>query len=119
MGFTKPTEPIIHLDVDGQSFELAFDFETVAIAEDMTGRAILTGLTREVATAPAINFVRALLYACLLKHQPKITYPEARALVKRDNLATVWTAVVDAYLSTCDVADDEKEDGADPTPDQS
>lgn len=110
MGFTKPTEETIHLDIDGKGFELIFDFEAVARAEDLTGRAILTGLNRSTVDAPSINFVRAMLYACLLKHQPKTTYDEARALVNRDNLAVIWQAVVEAYIATCVIPNDEQDE---------
>jgi hypothetical protein len=122
MGFTLPTEPLpIQLEIDGKGYDLAFDFEAVARAEDLTDQAILTGLTRKSVDAPRINFVRSMLFACLLKHQPKTTYAEAKALVTKDNLTVVWNAVIEAYISSCITEPDEDEDKivADPKPDQS
>ncbi|HEV2324562.1 MAG TPA: hypothetical protein VGS10_11485 [Terracidiphilus sp.] len=118
MGFTPPTSPITYLTVDGTTYSLAFDFEAVAQAEELTGRSILTGLTSQTVSAPSINFVRAMLFACLLKHQAKMTYDEAKALVKRDNLSTIWQAVVDCYVSDCVDQTSSEAAQADPTPDQ-
>ena len=93
--------------------------QPVAIAEDMTDRALLTGITHESVYTPKINFVRAMLYACLLKHQPKMTYAEAKVLVTRENLATIWRAVVDAYVGNMvvDKSDDDSKPDEDYKPD--
>ena len=53
----NPTSPAVKLQIAGSSFDLVFDFEAIADAEEITGRALLTGLRRRDIECPAINLV--------------------------------------------------------------
>ena len=58
----NPTSPAVTLQIAGSSFDLVFDFEAIADAEEITGRPLLTGLRRRDIESPSINLVRAMLF---------------------------------------------------------
>lgn len=89
------------------TFELLFDFEAIARAEDLTGRALLTGLTKRDVDHPAISLVRAMLFAALLPTQPEIEYREAAAFVTRKSIKPIWDKVLVAWVAAMQDADEE------------
>lgn len=118
----NPIQPSVTLTVPDPmkggevDFELAFDFEAIAHAEDVTGRALLAGLTRKDVDHPTISLVRAMLFAALLANEPKITLAEASAFVTRKTFRLVWEKVLDAWTAAMNEAE---EDTADPPQSQS
>jgi len=80
------------------SFELLFDFEAIARAEDLTGRSLLMGLTRRDIDHPAIGLVRAMLFAFLLPTQPEITFAEASTFVTWETADFIWNKLIEAWV---------------------
>jgi len=116
----QPTTPLTIPDPTkgGEvTFELMFDFEAIARAEDVTGRALLTGLTRREVDHPTISFVRIMLFAALLPKEPLITFAEASAFVTRKTIKPIWDKVLEAWVAAMQDAEDEKP--ADPPKSQS
>jgi hypothetical protein len=96
----NPTEPFVDLDLGGEViYELFFDFEAVAEAEDRTGESLILGLNARTVNAPRVSFVRALFFACLKPRQPEITFQQAAALVTHKNIQIVWGKVLEAWTS--------------------
>ena len=93
----NPTSPTVKLKIAGSSFDLVFDFEAIADAEEITGRALLTGLRRRDIEAPAINLVRAMLFGCIHKAQGLAKFEDVKKLVTRANLTEVWGKVLEAW----------------------
>ena len=60
---------------------MVFDFEAIADAEEITGRALLTGLRRQDIEAPSINLVRAMAFACIHKRHSLTTFEQVKPLV--------------------------------------
>jgi len=106
-------DPIKGGEVD---FELIFEFEAIARAEDLTGGALLSGLTRRDVDHPQISLVRAMLYAALLETQPRITLEEASAFVTRKTFKPIWAKLLDAWVLSMNDAED---GSADPPESQS
>jgi hypothetical protein len=98
------------------TFELLFDFEAIAQAEDATGRPLLNGLTRREVDRPTISFVRAMLFAALLPTQPKITVAEASAFVTRKTMTPIWGKVLEAWVAC--MQDPEESESPDPSQSQ-
>ena len=98
MPFPSAHQPVVTLSLGDEEFELLFDFETVARAEDLTGIALITGMTRETAERPRVNFARAMLFACLLPRQKKMTFELASKMVTKESLTDVWNTVLEAYF---------------------
>ena len=96
----NPTQSVVEYSHAGVGYELAFDFDAVATAEDITGRPLLTGLTRKDVDTPTISLVRAMFFACLLPRQPQTTFAEAKALVTRETLQAVWGKTLDAWVAS-------------------
>jgi len=90
--------PAVELVVGDVTYALKFDFEAVAEVEDLTGKPLLTGLTRSSIEKPIIPFVRAMLYAALRTEEPDVTFDQAKKLVTRRSLLTVWGKVLDAWV---------------------
>lgn len=95
----NPTEPSIELTIDGETYSLLFNFEAIAEAEEITGLPLISGLRKKDVDTPRISFVRALFFACMRTHQPKVTYDEAAALVNQWNWSEIWTRVLDAWVA--------------------
>lgn len=113
----NPTSQAVKLQIAGQTFELVFDFEAIADAEEITGRPLLTGLRRNDIESPSINLVRAMLFACIHARHSLTTFAQAKVLVTRKNLADVWGKVLEAW--TEGLAEPEPEAVADPPESQS
>jgi hypothetical protein len=118
----NPTQPSTKLVLDGEVYELLFDFEAIAEAEDITSMALITGITKKDVTAPRISLIRAMLYASLLRKNPKVTVngdlvpltpAAAGKLVTQFNYAQVWGRVLDAWVACITQTKDDKAD--DPT----
>jgi hypothetical protein len=95
---TNPVQPTTPLIIGGVKYELLFDLEAIAHAEDLTDRPLLTGFKQRDWNTPTISFVRALLYACIRAKQPDITYDFVKTLVTRKTLAEIWGAVLNAWV---------------------
>ena len=93
---TKPTTPVT---IGETTYQLLFDFEAIATAEDLTGRPLLTGLSKKDFATPTISLVRAMLYACLLPTQPQVTMDDVKGLITRKNLYVVWGTVISAWAA--------------------
>ena len=93
----NPTHPAVKLKLDGVTYHLRFDFEAIATAEELTDRPLITGLRQKDVTSPKIGLVRSMLFACLRADQPDITLDEAKALVSRETLVSIWTKVLEAW----------------------
>ena|SRR5450631_1424828 len=116
----NPTKPTVTLTVEGTDYELAFDFESIALAEEVTGRPLITGLRGKDIIAPTVSLVRAMLYATLHSYDASVTFDAAKAMVTRKTLGSIWNKVLEAWsLGIVDDDEDEAEDIADPTLGQS
>jgi hypothetical protein len=93
----NPTHPAVKLKLDGVAYHLRFDFEAIATAEEITDRPLITGLRQKDVTSPKISLVQAMLFACLIPDQPEATFAEAKALVTRDTLVSIWTKILEAW----------------------
>jgi hypothetical protein len=112
----NPVRKHTPLTIGGVTYKLVADFEMISQAEDITGRALITGLTQKDITSPTINLVRAMFFACARSHHPALTYDEAKTLVTRKTLADVWGKVLTAWV---DAAAEEDEVESNPIQDQS
>jgi len=103
----NPTAPGTHVNIKGIGYTLAWDFQAVADAEELLGRSLITGLRQKDFEAPAVKLVQAMLYACLKKNHPAITFPEAKTLVTMKNIGKVWSAVTDAWVAAMSEPDED------------
>jgi hypothetical protein len=120
----NPVQPKTCLTIGAKTYQLLFDFEAVATAEELVDRPLLTGLRQRDISTPTISLVRAMLFACLYHPHvagvandviPPVTYSEAKALVNRKNLGEVWGKVLSAWTAGLAEADPE-EDAVDEDP---
>ena len=116
---TNPVAPSTSLTIGEATFQLLFSFEAVAVAEDVTDRALLTGLRSRDISAPSINLVRAMLYAAMLPLNPKSTLAEVKTLVTRKNLSEIWSAVLACWSAGMAEPDTEADEDTAPRTEQS
>lgn len=116
---TNPVQPTTPLVLNGIHYALLFDLESVALAEELTDRPLLTGLRQRDIATPTISLVRTMLFACLHANHPKVTFDLAKSLVTRKNWAEIWAAVLGAWSAGLAEADPEEDAvDADPPTDQ-
>lgn len=91
-------DPIIkfaQLAIDGQTYQLAYSFNSIAVAEQVGGFNLLAGL--ENLKELTAGQLRGLLYAALILAQPDVTIEQAASLIRLDTLTAVTAALVEAY----------------------
>ena len=116
----NPVKPSTTLEINGVKYELLFELEAVALAEDITDRPLLTGLRQKDITTPTISLVRAMLFACLAAKHPEITFALAKTFVTRKNWSEIWGTVLNAWTAGLAEPDPEEDAvDADPKTDQS
>jgi len=95
-----PADPIIEftpLEIDGQTYELAWDFGAIAEAEKVTGCNLLQGVAGLLTNGATAGQLLGLFYAALKVAQPDITMLEASALCRIDTIPDVTRAIARAY----------------------
>lgn len=92
----NPTLKYSTLEVDGETYSLAFSFNSIAVAEREAGSNLLLGL-RSLESLNAAQ-LRGLLFAAMSPAQPDITLDQAGALVRLDTLPAIELALAQAYL---------------------
>lgn len=102
------------LEFEGKKYAIQFDFEAIAEAEDLTDRPLLMGLTRRQVNQPTINFVRAMFYAGVHRHQPELQYSALAKLVTRENIGELWNDLLAAWVDSRQQEAGEEQTG--PTP---
>ncbi len=73
-----PTLPKTKLTLHGEDYWLCYDFNALATAESLTGLNMLDSMTFQNI---GVNKIRALLFAAMLKFQPKITLEQVTSLM--------------------------------------
>src|SRR5947209_6002476 len=107
---TKTTEPskgteilenpgATPLELNGKSYSLIYDFDSVVAAEELTGIGLVAGVDWSNIT---VRRVQAMLYASLLKMQPQITMEEIRSLITIANIAKIEKALASAWIKPSD-----------------
>ena len=92
-------DPLIQfstLEINGETYRLAYSFNAIALAESVAGCNLLEGL-RNLSNLSASQ-LRGLFYAALSVANPKITLEEAGALIAVDGTVQITDAVVEAYI---------------------
>lgn len=92
-----PTMPATKLDLGGETYDLLFDFEAIAEAEDAAREPLLFGLQDSDALHPRITLIRAMLYGALRRNHPELKFQDACALVTLETAAPIWATVTEAY----------------------
>lgn len=94
---SHPEKPTVKITLGGTKYELLFDFEAIAEAEEITDRSLIAGLYTSEAVRPKISFLRALFFACAHSLQPSMTYEQAKLLVTQKTFGDVWMKVLEAW----------------------
>lgn len=95
-----PADPLVEfapLEIDGQTYHLAYDFNAIAEAEKIADCNLLQGIAAVLLNGMTAAQLRGLLYAALLKAQPKTTLSQAGALVRIDTMPDIREALLRAY----------------------
>jgi hypothetical protein len=95
---------------------LAFDFNALALVEEITGKSMLAGEIWQTLTASNVS---ALFWASLLAHQPEYEGKEGLAMVRSymdaGNAAAITQAVTRAFVASLPPAQQEAMLNARPT----
>lgn len=90
-----PVVPFAVLEIEGEKFKLAFDFNAIAEAEHYAGCNLLSGL-KNLGDLTALQ-LRGLLYAAMRKAHPKVTIEKAGSLIRLDTIVKITLALGEAY----------------------
>ncbi len=98
----NPTEQTVQLALDGEKYELFFDLETIAAAEDVTGLPLITGIQEKDVYSPRISLIRAMLWAALQPKWPgkeQLTLAQASKMVTQFNCREIWAKVLETWAA--------------------
>ena len=93
----EPLVEYVPLEIDGKTWQLAFDFNALANAEKAAGCNLLLGLSGLLTDTWTAAQVRGLLYAALLRAHPETTVEQAGAMVIFETLGPIQDALILAY----------------------
>lgn len=82
------------IELDGETYKLAFDFNSIATAETLCGANLLQALDLKGLTA---NQYRGIFYASLMKAHPRMTLEGAGKLVTLPNLDPITEGLFAAW----------------------
>lgn len=104
-----PTLPDITLILGGVERKLCYDFNAIVVAEKATGVNLLEGIVGQV---NATN-LRGLLWASLLREDPKITIDQVGALIQPRMLGMIHQALLATWFGSTEAADKDEAPGED------
>ena len=105
----NPTVEYVPLTLGKQTYQLCYDFDAIAKAEDITGMPLLLGVNWYEMKSREL---RALLYAAALKAQPDVKLNEFTKYIR----PTYTGAIVDALVKTWAASNQKEDDENPPTP---
>jgi hypothetical protein len=108
-----PTVRFTKIDLNGKTYQLVYDFDAIAQAEDLTGLPLLVGVNWHGINARRI---RAMLFASLLKAHPEIKLKDVTKLITVSNLPKIETALVDAWWHSMPDQEEANENPQQPEP---
>jgi hypothetical protein len=94
---SDPTIQFAPLEIDGKTYRLTYDFNAIAQAEAASGCNLLQGVAGFLLNTANAAQYRGLLYAALLKAQPRMTIDQAGNLVRIDTMPDIRRALAEAY----------------------
>ena len=104
----NPTIKSTPITIDSKEYSLVYDFAALATAE-----AALRKQGVQANLLHALNLseldasgLAALLYAGLMRENPKLTYADTLAMISFDNLGSIFDGVLAAYVAAQKPAED-------------
>jgi hypothetical protein len=94
----NPTVKYAKIAIDEETYSLAFDFNAIAVAEEVSGVNLMKALSN-LNDLSASQF-RGLLYAALIKAQPEIAIEEVGQLINLTTMAPLQLALAEAYINS-------------------
>lgn len=101
-----PTARFTRLELNGKSYSLVYDFDSIATAEDLTGLELLVGVNWAKINARRL---RGMLYASLLKAHPEITLKDVAKLITPGNLPKIEKALVECWIASTPEREEESQ----------
>jgi len=92
-----PTLPSVAIELQGNTYHLAYDFNAICAYEDHVGENLLIAFEPDQLTSKKL---RALLWAGLLKENPDLTLQQAGALFAFPDMGRVTEAVAKALTAS-------------------
>lgn len=105
-----PTLAFTDLKLGNKTYKLCFDFDAIAIAEEISGMPLMAGVNF---SNVGVKRVRAMLYASALKAQPEVTLKEFTRYITPVNIKKIEKALLEAWVAC--VEKEETEEGENPT----
>jgi hypothetical protein len=88
------------LRIDGESYNLVYDFNAIAEAEKLAQCNLLHGIASLLASGATAMQLRGLLYAAMRKAHPKMTIDKAGELIRIDTMPDIYEALGEAYRNS-------------------
>lgn len=96
------TLPYVALELNGESYRLAFDYAALSLAERKLAD---IGMQVNMLNALDLRSIGAerlpiVFYAALVKAHPEMTYEDAKALVSMRTYSAIFEKVVEAFIDS-------------------
>ena len=90
----NPALPRVPITLNGEEFVLQYDFNAIAVAEELTGLNLFSTFDF---THLSVTKFRAMLFATLLHNHPNMTLEKAGSFVNAFTLADITVKMVEAW----------------------
>ena len=108
-----PTARYTKLELGTKTYNLCFDFDSIAKAEEMTGMELLFGVDWTKINAKRML---AMLLACALKAHPDVKPETFKRHITHRNLPKLQTALIDAWVNSTPEGEEENPAKPEPSP---
>jgi hypothetical protein len=91
-----PTLPNVSIILGGEERHLCFDYNAIVLVEKATG----VNLIESAAGVQSATSLRAMLWASLLKENPKLTVDQVGAWITMHNAPGIYAALLAAWFAS-------------------
>lgn len=92
-----PTIRFATVELDGETYKFAFDFNAIAEAEAATGLNLIHGINAFFRSDWNASQLRALLFASLHLGHPTLTLEDAGRLLRLDSINAITNGIIEAW----------------------
>ncbi len=96
------------LEIDGEKYELVYDFNAIAEAETLCGCNLLHGISAMFLNTMTALQLRGILYASLQPLQPGFSMDRIGQMIRIDTMPSIYKAIADAWSLSMPAAEKEK-----------
>lgn len=100
----NPVKGEVDFELDGRTFTLSYSIDSLCVLEDLLDLSV-TEIGRQMATAPRLGFLRAVLWAGLRDHHPGLEVVQVGEMITQIGFEKLGQLIAVAYFKSFPTAE--------------